>query len=74
MALERGVETIHEIVLYTVVLGIPLWEMNKSSNDAKAKEQKLQEKLDNLEKLSNQAEVQLSSLTKNKYLILWILT
>lgn len=31
-ALEKGVETLHEIFLYTIVLGIPLWEMNKSSN------------------------------------------
>lgn len=36
-ALEKGVEAFHEIVLYLAVLGVPLWEMNKSSNDSKIK-------------------------------------
>ena len=37
-ALEKGIETIHEILLYTLIIGVPLYEMYKSSMDSKHKE------------------------------------
>jgi hypothetical protein len=50
-ALEKGAETVSEIVVYTILLSVPIYEMMKSYKTNKQKEQK---KKDELVKLQNE--------------------
>ena len=49
-AIERGVEFLSEIFLYTIMIGIPIWELSKNSN-TKQKEKLIEQKI--LNRISN---------------------
>lgn len=48
--LEKGIETFYEIMFYLIVLGLPFWELYRSSIAAVKKEENLQKRIGNLEK------------------------
>lgn len=50
MLLEKGIESFYEIMFYLIVLGLPFWELYKSSIAAVKKEEGLQKRIGNIEK------------------------
>ena len=50
MLLEKGIEAFYEIMFYLIVLGLPFWELYRSSIAAVKKEENLQKRIGNLEK------------------------
>lgn len=49
-ALEKGVEFFYEIVFYSILIGIPTYEMYKAAKDNQAKSQKQEQRLKKIEK------------------------
>jgi hypothetical protein len=68
VALERGVEFLHEVVLYSLIFGIPLWEMNRSSNESREKEEKLVKRLGEVERKAEEAESKLEEIKRSRRL------
>lgn len=48
-AITKGVEFFYEVILYTILITIPLYEMNRGQNEAKEKSKILNNKLQSLE-------------------------
>lgn len=48
MLLEKGIEAFYEIMFYLIVLGLPFWELYRSSIAAVKKEENLQKRIGNL--------------------------
>ena len=49
IAIEKGVEFFYEIIFYTILITIPLWEMYKAQVSAEEKSQKLTKRLETVE-------------------------
>lgn len=50
LLLEKGVESSYELLFYLIVLGLPFWELYRSSVAAQKKEETLQKRIASLEK------------------------
>lgn len=35
--MEKGIELFYELIFYVIVIGLPLYEMNRQANENKAK-------------------------------------
>ena len=60
--LEKGVEAFYELFLYSIIIGLPLYELYKSAESAEKKEKKLKEKIDSMERKLDTANDSLATL------------
>lgn len=42
-------ETIYELIFYSIVFGIPLWELYKAAVSAKSKDRKMEQKIESMQ-------------------------
>ena len=60
--MEKGIEAFYEIFFYSIVIGLPMYELYKGAESAEKKEIKLKAKVDSLEKKLDEANSNLSLL------------
>ena len=60
--LERGIETFSEIIMYLIILGIPFWEMYKSSVAGHQEELRLKRRLIALDTKLSEVNKKISSV------------
>lgn len=60
--LEKGVEAFYELFLYSIIIGLPMYELYKSAESAEKKEIKLKEKIDSMERKLDTANDSLATL------------
>jgi optic atrophy 3 protein len=51
VAVEKGIEFFYEIIFYSIVIGLPLYEMYRASAESKAKADELESRLKHIEAL-----------------------
>ena len=47
--MEKGIEFFYEIIFYCIVIGLPLYEMNRQAQENKAKSERVNERLQKIE-------------------------
>lgn len=60
--LEKGVEAFYELFLYSIIIGLPMYELYKSAESTEKKEKKLKEKIDSMERKLDTANDSLATL------------
>jgi hypothetical protein len=60
--MEKGIEAFYEIFFYSIVIGLPMYELYKGAESAEKKEIKLKAKVDSLETKLNEANQNLATL------------
>jgi hypothetical protein len=60
--MEKGIEAFYEIFFYSIVIGLPMYELYKGAESAEKKEIKLKAKVDSLETKLNEANRNLATL------------
>lgn len=62
--LEKGVEAFYELFLYSIIIGLPMYELYKSAESTEKKENKLKEKIDSMERKLDTANESLGTLVQ----------